>query len=383
MSRERVKNPDGTLDVIFDRVKSIIITSVVGIVTNVLLAAFKVIIGVVTGSIAIILDGVNNLSDALSSTITIVGTLLAGRKPDKKHPYGYGRIEYITAMIIAAIVLYAGITSFTESVKKILNPVKPEYTAVSFVIIGVAIVAKLVLGKFVETRGKRLNSSALEASGKDALMDAVLSASVLISAIIFVATGISLEAYVGIIISAAIVKSAVEMIVDTVNEILGQRADYETSRRIKSLLCEEPEVRGAYDLFINNYGPGTNYASVHIELPDTMTVDEVDSLTRRLQMKVYKETGIMLVGVGVYSCNTSDDKIIALRDKIAQTVLSHEWAIQMHGFYYEEELNEIRFDVVMSFDIFPLKGIEIINNELSEKFPDYKFNIVPDIDISD
>lgn len=383
MNKKETEKSDDTLDVIFDRVKSIIITSVVGIVTNVLLAAFKVVVGMVTGSIAIILDGVNNLSDALSSTITIVGTLLAGRKPDKKHPYGYGRIEYITAMIIAAIVLYAGITSLTESVKKIINPVKPEYTAVSLIIIGVAIVAKLVLGKFVETRGKKLNSSALEASGKDALMDAILSASVLISAIIFVVTGVSLEAYVGIIISAAIVKSAIEMIVDTVNEILGQRADYETSRKIKSLLCEEPEVRGAYDLFINNYGPGTNYASVHIELPDTMTVDEVDSLTRRVQMKIYKETGIMLVGVGVYSYNTSDDKIIFLRDEIAKTVLSHEWAIQIHGFYYEKEMNEIRFDVVMSFDIFPLKGIEIINNELSEKFPDYKFNIVPDIDISD
>lgn len=383
MNSKEIEKSDGTLDVVFNRVKSITITSVVGIVTNVLLAAFKVVIGMITGSIAIILDGVNNLSDALSSTITIVGTLLAGRKPDKKHPYGYGRIEYITAMIIAAIVLYAGITSLTESVKKIINPVKPEYTVVSLIIIGVAIVAKFVLGKFVETRGKKLNSSALEASGKDAIMDAVLSASVLISAIVFVVTGISLEAYVGIIISLVIVKSAIEMIVDTINEILGQRADYETSRKIKSLLCEEPEVRGAYDLFINNYGPGTNYASVHIELPDTMTVDEVDSLTRRVQMKIYKETGIMLVGVGVYSYNTSNDKIISLRDEIAKTVLSHEWAIQIHGFYYEKEMNEIRFDVVMSFDIFPLKGIEIINNELSEKFPDYKFNIVPDIDISD
>lgn len=187
----------------------------------------------------------------------------------------------------------------TESIKEIINPVKPEYSDVSLVIIGVAIVAKILLGKFVGMRGKKLNSAALEASGKDALMDAVLSASVFATAIIFVSTKISLEAYVGVIISVVIIKSAIEMMIETINDILGQRADYETSRKIKALLCEEPEIRGAYDLFINNYGPGTNYASVHIELPDTMTVDEVDSLTRRVQMKVYKETGIMLVGVGV------------------------------------------------------------------------------------
>lgn len=383
MKNNKNKNPDGTLEVVFDRVKEIIVTSVIGIITNILLAGFKAVIGIITGSIAIVLDGVNNLSDALSSIITIVGTLIAGRKPNKKHPYGYGRVEYLTAIIISAIVLYAGITSMTESIKKIINPVKPEYSVVSLVIIGVAILVKILLGKFVGMRGKKLNSAALEASGKDALMDAVLSASVFATAIIFVSTKISLEAYVGVIISVVIIKSAIEMMIDTINDILGERADYETSRRIKALLCEEPEIRGAYDLFINNYGPGTNYASVHIELPDTMTVDEVDSLTRRVQMKVYKETGIMLVGVGVYSYNTVDENVISLRDKITEIVLSHEWAIQMHGFYFDKDINEIRFDVVMSFDIFPLKGIEIIKNELSEKFPEYQFNIVPDIDISD
>ena len=364
-----------------DRV--IIQTSVIGILTNVLLSAFKAVIGILSKSIAVTLDAVNNLSDALSSIITIVGTMLASKLPDKKHPLGYGRIEYLSAMIVSGIVLYAGITSLVESVKKIIHPETPDYSPVSLVIIAVAVVVKIVLGRFVKARGEKVNSGSLVASGSDALFDAVLSASVLLSAVIFMLTGVSLEAYVGVIISCFIIKSGIEMMKETLDEILGVRADKETTDSIKRLLTEEKEVRGAYDLILYNYGPDRNYASVHLELPDTMTVDEVDRLTRKLEAKVFRETGVILAGVGVYSYNTGDNEAARLQKEVRKMVLAHDWALQLHGFYADPEAKTMRFDVVMSFDIRPKEGLKILYEELQKAYPGYTLEIVPDVDVSD
>ena len=345
-----------------DRGKVIIRTSIVGIIANIFLAAVKAAIGLFSNSIAIILDAVNNLSDALSSVVTIIGAKLAGRKPDREHPLGHGRVEYV---------------------KKIIEPSAPSYKTVSLVIIAIAIVVKILLGRYVKRQGEKVDSGSLIASGADAIFDAVLSASVLASALIFIWTGVSLEAYVGVLISLFIIKAGIEMMKETYDDILGHRADAELSKKIKRILNEEPEVRGAFDLFINNYGPGKDYASVHLELPDTMTVEEVDVLTRRVQMKVFKETGVILTGVGVYSFNTSDDEASRIRNNIQSLVLNHEWALQMHGFFADTDEKTIRFDVVMSFDIDHGEGLDIICKEVKEAYPDYDIHIVPDIDITD
>lgn len=360
----------------------IIRTSVIGILTNVFLAAFKAAVGIVSHSIAVTLDAVNNLSDALSSIITIVGTKLAGKSPDKKHPLGHGRVEYLSAMIVSGIVLYAGITSAVESVKKIIHPEAAEYSTVSLIIIAVAIAVKLILGKYVKKQGEMVNSGSLVASGSDATFDAILSASVLASAIIFLTTGISLEAWVGVVIAVFIIRSGIEMVTETLDDILGKRADSDVTVRIKRILSEEPEVRGAYDLFLYNYGPDRDYGSVHIELPDTMTVEEVDRLTRRLEAKVYDQTGVALTGIGVYSYNTSGEAV-KLRSEVTKRVMAHDWALQIHGFYFDMESREVRFDVVMSFDIDHGEGVKILTEEMREAFPDYHFIVVPDIDISD
>lgn len=366
-----------------DRNQLIIRTSVIGILANVFLASFKAAVGVLSNSIAVILDAVNNLSDALSSVITIIGTKLAGKAPDKKHPLGYGRIEYLSAAVVAALVLYAGITSLIESVKKIINPETPDYNTVSLIIIASAVVVKLILGHYVKKQGEKVKSGALIASGEDARFDAVISASVLASAIIYLTSGISLEAYVGVIISAVIIKAGIDMMMDTVNDILGQRADVDVSRKIKRVITSEPEIRGAYDLILHNYGPDKNYGSVHIELPDTMTVDQVDELTRRVEEKVYKETGVILTGVGVYSYNTKSDEVTAIRNKVQKMVLSHDFVLQMHGFYLDIENKSLRFDVVLSFEAVPREAVATLTEEVHGAFPDYTIEITPDRDISD
>lgn len=366
-----------------NREKTIVKTSIVGIITNLFLVGFKAFVGFLSNSIAVILDAVNNLSDALSSVITIIGAKLGSRQPDKKHPMGYGRIEYLSSMIVAAIVLYAGLTSCVESVKKIIHPEAAEYGAVSIIIITVAIVVKLVLGMYVKKQGKRVNSGALVASGSDALFDAILSSSVLVSAVIFLIWGISLEAYVGVIIACFIVKAGVEMMIETLNDIIGKREDAETSQELKRIICEEEAVLGAYDVTIFNYGPNKNYASVHIELPDTLSVDDVDKITRRIQVNVFRRTGIVLTGIGVYSYNTSDDEAARMRNAIQKTVLTHDWALQMHGFYADTEKKTLRFDVVLSFDVERKEALTILYGEISALYPDYEILIVPDVDMAD
>ena len=271
-----------------NRGKTIVRTSIIGILTNVLLVAFKATLGILVNSIALVLDAVNNLSDALSSVVTIIGEKLASKAPDKRHPMGYGRIEYISSMTISALVLYAGITSLVESVKKILNPSPASYTKLSIIVIGIAVVIKFILGKYVKSQGKKINSTALIASGSDSLFDSILSLSVFISAIIFMTWEISLEAYVGTIISIFMIKAGIEMMLSTIDDLIGHRADRYMVKKITDLINEEEQVLGVYDLALFNYGPNRYYCSLHVELPDTMSVSDVDKLTRKLQYKVYK-----------------------------------------------------------------------------------------------
>ena len=237
----------------------IIRTSVIGILANIALAAFKAVVGLSSNSIAIVMDAVNNLSDAASSVITIVGTKLAGREPDKKHPFGYGRIEYLSAMIISLLVLYAGVTAFVESVRKIIQPDTPDYSA--------------LLGRYVKGIGEKVNSDSLKGSGEDATLDSVISASTLVAAAIYLFFHVSLEAWLGAVIAVVIIKSGVEMLRDTLSKILGERVDAQLAAEMKATIRENPEVRGAYDLILHDYGPDSYNGSVHIEVPDTMTAD--------------------------------------------------------------------------------------------------------------
>ncbi|MCR5691472.1 MAG: cation diffusion facilitator family transporter, partial [Eubacterium sp.] len=219
------------------RDEQIIKTSVIGILANIVLAIFKAVVGLMTHSIAIVLDAVNNISDAASSIITIVGTKLAAKPADKKHPFGHGRVEYLSAMVIAVIVLYAGLTSLTESIQKIMKPVTPDYNTPALVIVAVGVVVKIILGIYVKGVGERVHSDSLVNSGKDASLDSIISASTLVAAVIFIYGGVSLEAWLGAIISLIIIKSGVDMLKETISRILGERAELELANAIKRTVC--------------------------------------------------------------------------------------------------------------------------------------------------
>ncbi len=367
-----------------DREKIIIKTSIKGIIANVFLAVFKAIIGFISNSIAIILDSINNLSDVLSSIITIVGTKLAGKKPDKEHPYGHGRVEYLSSMIISLIILYAGFSALIESGKKIIYPVTPDYSVISILIIIVAVVVKIVLGLYVDKVGTKVNSDSLKNSAKDALLDAVISFSTVVAAMIFVTFHVSLEAWLGLIISLVIFKSGVEMLKNTLNQILGKRINSDLSIAIKNTVNNYENVYGAFDLTLNDYGPDIYLGSIHIEVPDTMTASEIDKLTRKISKDVYKKHNVLMTAIGIYSVNTQDKDVIDIREKIDKIVDSYPTVVQIHGFYINQKDKEINFDVIVDFsDSQREKTLEEIHEKVQSEFPDYKVNITLDFDISD
>ena len=329
-------------------------------------------------------DAVNNISDAGSSLITIIGTKLAGREPDKKHPFGYGRIEYLSAMIISAIVLYAGITSFVESVKQIIHPETPEYTAVSLVIVAVAVVVKILLGRYVKSVGVKVNSDSLVNSGEDATLDSVISASTLVAAGIFLIFHVSLEAWLGAVISIVIIRSGIEMLKDTISQLLGEKNDPELARSIKQTVTGFPGVQGAYDLVLNNYGPDAWNGSIHIEVPDTYSADQLDQLIRDIQMAVYKQHQVILTAIGVYSVNTKDEEIIETRKKVLEIVFSHPYVKQMHGFYLIKDQKIMRFDIVVSFDAGDRRAVyEEVVSDVQKAFPDYTLHVAMDTDFAE
>lgn len=367
-----------------NRNKGIVKTSIIGILANVLLAGFKAVIGLATNSIAITMDAVNNISDAGSSLITIIGTRLAGRPADKKHPFGFGRIEYLSAMIISVIVLYAGITSFTESVKKIIHPETPDYTAVSLIIVAVGVLVKIVLGNYVKKQGKKYNSDSLVNSGEDAALDSVISASTLAAAFIYIFFHISLESWLGAVISLIIIKSGVEMLKDTISQLLGEAGDADLARNIKKTVMSHPEVSGAYDLVLNNYGPDAYNASIHIEVQDTLDMDALDELIRKITMEVYVQYHVILTAVGIYAVNTKDQAIIQMRNTIQECVMKNPYVLQMHGFAVNKKDKSIRFDLVISFDTKDrFESFQNTVDEVQKLYPDYRIEAVMDTDFTE
>ena len=366
-----------------DRSKKIVQTSLVGILANLGLVVIKAIVGLLAMSIAIIMDAINNLSDALSSVITIVGTKLAQKKPDEKHPYGHGRVEYLTSLIISVIIIIAGSAAIVESILAIIENSLPQFEIWSVILIAIAVLVKIALSFFFRYRGKKLNSDALKGSGIDALFDAFLSLGTLVSIIVALVWKINIEGYIGVIIGLFMIKSGIDVLRGSLSSIIGERTSKETSEAIKKLVCSNPEVKGAYDLIVNNYGPDRGIGSIHIEVDDNLTAKEIHPLTRRIAVQVYNEFGIIMT-IGIYASNSSDKEIIQIRDAIKKEVLSHPTIKQMHGFYVDQEVKTISFDVIVDFkDKDSSKLIKEIHDSLVEQFPDYQFYIVEDKDFTD
>ena len=369
------------------RNKKIIQTSIIGIIGNLILVGMKVTIGLIVNAISIVSDGINNLTDALSSLITIIGTKLSGKKPDKEHPYGHGRIEYITSFIIALLIVSAGVIAIFEAVSGLIKQTEvAKYTTLSLIIIAAGIVIKAGIAVLYKINGKRYNSDALSASGTEAIGDIILSTSTLVVAIIcFFVTGaakIRLENYLSILIGLFIIKAGIDVLREAISNIVGKRADQELINGIKTAVNTFPEVQGAYDLILNNYGPDRMIGSIHIQVDDDLKAKDIHRLTRQIQEKIFNEYGIVLT-VGIYANNDSEEAAVIKKDILALTQNNKD-VNQIHGFYMDNEKKLVTFDIIIEYTCEDHEGIKnSILQTLKEKHPDYNFYIVEDMDISD
>lgn len=362
-----------------NRNRLIIRTSIHIIIANLMLALMKAVIGLLTNSIAIVLDAINNFTDAGSSLITIIGTKLASKKPDREHPWGHGRIEYISSMIIGAIITSAGLSSLIESSHKILSPQTPDYNMTSLIIIGICVLVKIVLGRYASHIGQKCNSETLINSGKDALLDAVISTSTLIAAIIFIFYNISLEAYLAAIISIIIIKAGFDMIRNTISEILGERVNPEIAHNVKKTIMSFPEVHGVYDMVFHDYGPTMVFGSVHIQVDENMRAPEISELIRRISLEVFEIHQVVITAISIYSLSASNENAIEIQETATEIAMSHEHVIQIHGFYILN--NVIQFDVIVDFDA-PnrLEICDQIAEEVHKKYPEFAVQAILDAD---
>ncbi len=360
-----------------DRNRKIIKTSVIGIIGNVVLSAFKLTVGILTNSIAVILDAVNNITDALSSVITIVGTKLSEKEPDKRHPFGYGRIEYLTSLTIGIIILYAGFIAVRNSVIRIFDPEPSDYSAVSMYIIFLAIFVKVVIGIYSGKMGRKLESAPLLASGHDALNDSVATAATLAAALIHANTGVSIEAYIGLGIAVIILKTAKETLSDSVSLILGEKIDGEIVSLIRNSIMTFPEVDSAFGIVIHNYGRKKLMGSVNIEIPEVFTTAWVDNLQRAIKQKVYEDTGVELLGITVYAENTKDCEIRSMRESVRAMAGEIDFVVGIYGFYVDKVDRVVRFSVMVDFaadDTEPIR--QELLQKIRERYPDFEADIV-------
>ncbi|MBO4554429.1 MAG: cation transporter [Clostridia bacterium] len=364
------------------REKSIIKTSIVGIAGNVLLVVGKIIVGVFARSVSIITDAVNNLTDAMSSVVTIVGTKVSNKRPDKKHPYGHGRVEFITSSIIAMIIFVAGALAIYESITSLVNHDEPEYSLYSFIVIAIAIAVKIFLGVFFKLRGKQLNSDVLKASGLDALLDVLLTAGTLVGAIVSYTTGVHLEGYIGIAIGLFILKTAVSVFKESASKIVGERADKDLIENMTKDILETEGVYGVYDLIINNYGIDKNIASVHVEVDDSATAIDIQKLERNIAYLCFDKYHTIMT-VGIYAKHNETAESRRIKDVIDEVVREFPEVIQTHGFYLDGDTQTVNFDMIVSIDCTDERKIyEQVHDKLHELLPEYHIHIVLDRDFS-
>ena len=317
------------------RERTIVTTSSVGIGGNLLLVGFKAFVGFLTGSISIVSDALNNLSDALSSLITIIGTKLSGKRPDKKHPFGHGRIEYLTSSIIGVLILFAGGLALYESILDIVKYYQggelSNFDNLAFIIISVAIAVKVGLGTLFRIVGKRVNSDALKASGIDALFDALLSLGTLVGALVTRFAGFYIEGYIGCVIGVFIIRSGIGVLRESVSSIIGDRAEEGLSAKIKAICLAHKEVHGVYDVILNNYGPNKTIGSLHIELDDDVTAKEIHGLCRIIESEIYIATGVITT-MGIYASNDSSPEGALIKEKLLEVLKGYPtlpWTVRI------------------------------------------------------
>lgn len=346
------------------------------ILVNLIFAAIKVVIGLAVSSIAIVSEGVNNATDSATSLITIVGTKLSAKHPTEKHPFGFGRIEYLTSLLISVLILFTGAELMESSVKRIFEPQEMSISYVTMAIIAVSALVKLALGLYTIKEGRRVDSSSLVALGTECRSDSVVSVITLVTALVFLVFHVSLDAYAGIIMSLIVLKAGFEVLKETLSDILGQAGEKELAQELYCIIRAEPLVLNAADMMLHNYGPDAYSGSVNVEIDHSKTVGEVYAALHELQLRIMHEKHITMV-FGIYAVDRDHAQIRQLREQVAAFVRQQEHVTSYHALYIHPNGKDLYVDLVVDYD---LADWEALRKEftayMAELYPDKHLELV-------
>lgn len=340
-------------------------TSLLGIFINLILFAAKFLAGSISSSIAIVADGFNNLSDSLSSVVSLIGFKVASKKPDREHPYGHGRIEYICALIVAFFIFLTAFTFLKDSIVKIINPQELKDSLILYITIFISILLKIFLGIINRVMGKKINSVSLMATSSDAFNDVLVTFSTAVSIAVYSIWKVNIDAFIGIIVSLLIFKSGLDVLKSSVSPLLGMKADKSLVEEIENTVLKGKYVLGIHDLIVHTYGPSKIFASVHVEVPSDCTLIEVHEIMDEIENDVRKRLGVELtihfdpVETESKEVNLMKRKVSEVLNKICPSLKFHELKL-VPG----KKKKTLIFDLLYSFDC------KIKEDELLKKIKD-------------
>lgn len=356
---------------------------IIGILVNVLLFIIKLSVGLLVSSIAIMADAFNNLSDAASSLITILGFKLSNKPADREHPFGHGRIEYLSALIVAFMVMLVGLQFIKSSFERIINPAPVTFELIPFILLFISIFLKVWLSKFNKFIGDKINSAALKASSVDALGDVFTSTCVVISFLAANFTTFPIDGYIGMIVAIFIVYSGFNLVKDTINPLLGEAPDPELVNNINERVLSYDNIFGTHDLIIHNYGPGKCMASIHAEIPSDISVVTIHEIVDKAEREISTELRIYLV-IHIDPICVIEGEVKEAYDEILSLISQNNYIESIHDFRVvgEGEIKNLIFDLVVDpSKEFPVPDAELIDNiskKIQECHPHYNCIITID-----
>lgn len=356
-----------------------VLAGITGICVNCILFVMKFIIGTITGAVSVTADAFNNLSDVASSLISLVGAKMAARPANADHPFGHGRLEYVSALAVAFLVLEVGFTLLKDSVSKILNPEPIQFSVVSVVVLVLSIMLKLWLSVFNTKLGKRINSQPMLATAADSRNDCLSTMATIVSLLVFSFLSINIDGIVGLLVSFLILKCGVEIAKDTLDPLIGGNVDIELSKTIKEFILSYPEVLGCHDLIVHNYGPSKSFASVHVEISDTTDLEASHILMDGIERDCLKKYGIQLV-THTDPIDVTNPETIAARECVEKTVKDiGDSRVSTHDVRIVHA-SEGKFNVVFDL-IVPYSYTQEQNRNLTEKIQEKLREIKPEYSV--
>ncbi|WP_097026771.1 cation diffusion facilitator family transporter [Clostridium peptidivorans] len=362
--------------------------SIIGIVANAILFGVKLVVGVISGSISVTADAFNNLSDATSSVITMLGFKLASKPADEEHPFGHGRIEYLSGLIVSFMVLLVGFEFVKSSYARIINPTPVRFEVIPFILLVLSIFTKIWLSRFNNYIGKTINSSALKASSMDALGDVFSSTGVALSLLLSKWIAFPIDGYIGMLVSLFILYSGYSLIKDTLDPLLGAAPDSDLVNKIISSLLSYEHITGTHDLVIHNYGPNKFIATVHAEVPQDISIVKIHDVIDKAEKEISEKLNIVLV-VHMDPINTNDEEINYAKAEVENIITKYSMIKSLHDFRMvgEGDTKNLIFDVVVCYtqkltDEFIEEITSSLNRDIKNIHPHYNAIITIDRDFA-